>query len=91
MKEFFKMFFASLMAMAMVCFGGFILLAIFAGAVASLSEPEPVVRKGSVLVFDMSANIQDRPVAITQEQIINEALGRGGAPNYSLRSKSISR
>lgn len=86
MKDFFKMFFASLMAMAMVCFGGFVLLAIFAGAIASLSEPDPVVKEGSVLVFDMSANIQDRPVAITQEQIINEALGRGGVPNYSLRA-----
>ena len=86
MKEFIKMFFASLAAMAMVCFGGFILMVIFVGVVSTFQTPEPVVKKGSVLVFDMSANIQDRPVSMTQEQFIGDVLGRGGVPNYSLRA-----
>ncbi len=86
MKEFFKMFFASVLAIAMVSFGGFLLLVIFFGAIAAFEPPRPLVKEGSVLVFDMSANIQDRPVAITQEQIINEALGRGGIQSYSLRA-----
>jgi protease-4 len=86
MKEFIKMFFASLAAMAMVCFGGFILMVIFVGVVSTFQTPEPVVEKGSVLVFDMSANIQDRPVSMTQEQFIGDVLGRGGVPNYSLRA-----
>lgn len=80
------MFFASLLALAMVGLGGFLLMIILIGASISLSEPAPVVAKDSVLVFDMSANIQDRPVAVTQEQVINEALGRGGPPDYSLRA-----
>ena len=80
------MFFASLAAMAMVCFGGFILMVIFVGVVSTFQTPEPVVEKGSVLVFDMSANIQDRPVSMTQEQFIGDVLGRGGVPNYSLRA-----
>ena len=86
MKDFLKMFFASLAAMAMVCFGGFLLMVIFVGAISTFQTPKPVVKRGSVLVFDMSANIQDRPVAITQEQIISEALGRGGVQSYSLRA-----
>jgi len=80
------MFFASLFAMAMVGLGGFLLMIILIGASISLSEPAPVVAKDSILVFDMSANIQDRPVAVTQEQVINEVLGRGGPPDYSLRA-----
>ncbi len=86
MKDFLKMFFASLLAIAMVCFGGFLLLIIIVGASLSFSEPVPAITKDSVLVFDMNANIQDRPVSLTQEQVINEALGRGGPKDYSLRS-----
>ncbi len=79
------MFFASLLAFVLVCFGGFLFLLIFAGALTSMSAPQPTVKKGSVLVFDMTANIQDAPVSVTQEQLLNEAFGRGGPQNYALR------
>ncbi len=69
-----------------VCvFRGLLFIILFAGALSSMSAPEPVVKKGSVLVFDMDANIQDSPVSFTQEQLINEALGNVGPQNYALR------
>jgi len=79
------MFFASMLAIVCVGFGGFIALIVFAGAFSSISAPEPVVKKSSMLEFDMNANIQDAPVSLTQEQLINEAFGRGGPQTYSLR------
>ena len=85
MKEFLKMFFASALAIAFVFFGGFMLTILFVGALSSMSAPEPVVKKESVMVFDMDANIQDSPVSFTQEQLINEALGNVGPQNYALR------
>lgn len=85
MKEFLKMFFASALAIAFVFFGGFLLIILFAGALSSLSAPEPIVKKDSVLVFDLNANIQDSPVSLTQEKLINEALGNAGPQNYALR------
>ena len=85
MKEFLKMFFASVLAIAFVFFGGFMLIILFVGALSSMSAPEPVVKKESVMVFDMDANIQDSPVSFTQEQLINEALGNVGPQNYALR------
>ena len=79
------MFFASVLAIAFVFFGGFMLTILFVGALSSMSAPEPVVKKESVMVFDMDANIQDSPVSFTQEQLINEALGNVGPQNYALR------
>ena len=79
------MFFASALAIAFVFFGGFMLTILFVGALSSMSAPETVVKKGSVMVFDMDANIQDSPVSFTQEQLINEALGNVGPQNYALR------
>ena len=79
------MFFASMLAIVCVGFGGFIALIILAGAFSSISAPEPVVKKSSMLEFDMNANIQDAPVSLTQEQLINDAFGRGGPKTYSLR------
>tara|TARA_B100000212_G_scaffold342569_2_gene330705 strand:+ start:4931 stop:6721 length:1791 start_codon:yes stop_codon:yes gene_type:complete len=85
MKEFLKMFFASALAIASVFFGGFILTILFVGALSSMPAPKPVVKKGSVMVFDMDANIRDSPVSFTQEQFINEAIGNVGPQNYALR------
>lgn len=85
MKGFLKMFFASMLAIVCAGFGGFIAIIALAGAFSSISAPEPVVKKSSMLEFDMNANIQDSPVSLTQEQLINEAFGRGGPQTYSLR------
>lgn len=85
MKEFLKMFFASALAMAFVFFGGFLFIILFAGALSSMTAPEPVVKKDSVLVFDMDANIQDAPVSYTHEQFISEVLGNVAPQSYALR------
>ena len=80
------MFFASLLAMAFVCFGGFLMFVVFVGALSTLSQPEPTVKKGSVLVFNLNARIQDSPVSRTSEELIEQALGRDGPKTYSHRS-----
>ena len=79
------MFFASVLAIAFVFFSGLMLTILFVGALSSMSVTEPVVRNGSVVVFDMDANIQDSPVSFTQEQLLNEAIGNVGPQNYALR------
>lgn len=84
MKGFFKTFFASLLAIV-VAAGGFLLFVIvLMGAISSLSQPTPQVANGSVLVFNMSAAIQDRPVGMTRDAVIGEVLGGRGARNLSL-------
>lgn len=86
MKQFFKMFFASLLAVffAAVCMALFFIILI--SGIAALSKPQPVVRQGSILVFDMSVNVQDRPVSTTSQEIIDEAMGRLSSRNVSLLS-----
>lgn len=74
-----------MLAFVIVCFGGFLFLLVMATAFSGMSAPEPVVKKGSILVFDMNAVIQDSPVSLTQEQLINEAFGQGGPQTLSLR------
>ncbi len=83
MKEFIKMFFASAFAVAFVFFGGFLFIILLAGALST--TPEPVVKKGSVLVFDLDANIQDAPVSFTQEQLVNDFDGTATTKIYALR------
>lgn len=86
MKEFFKTFFASLLALA-VAAGGFALFFILLiGAISSMSQPVPQVADGSVLIFDMSATIQDRPVSMTRDAFIDEAMGGAGQRKLSLRT-----
>ena len=85
MKNFLKSVFANLTAMAIAA-GAFALFCVLIiVAIASLSQkPAPVVVKGSILVFDMSANVQDAPVSKSGEEVINEALGKKGVSKYSL-------
>ncbi|MCH6255949.1 signal peptide peptidase SppA [Puniceicoccaceae bacterium K14] len=85
MKDFFKMFFASTLALAFVCgalCAGVVLLLI---GLSSMAESEPKLQKNSVLVFDMSSNIQDAPVSTTQEEIIAEITGGNRPPKLALR------
>lgn len=78
------MFFASLLAMAAaaVFFGIFVIILLT--GLSSLSKPMPMVVDGSVLVFDMSMSVQDRPVSSTGEEFFNEAMGRNGDAKVSL-------
>ncbi|MEM9159775.1 MAG: signal peptide peptidase SppA [Verrucomicrobiota bacterium] len=88
MKEFFKMFFASLTAMAIAVIGGGLVFFVFLGVLISsaqnMSQPPASVEDNSILYFNMSARVQDSPVSQTQEQLINEALGAKGPENFSL-------
>ncbi len=85
MKEFFKMFFATLLAMAVVVVGGAVVLVVGVGALSSMSKPKPVVVEDSVLVFNMSGNIQDSPVSQSEQEVINQVLGQDSPQRYALR------
>lgn len=85
MKDFFKMFFASALAMGLVVFVGVLFMIVVLVGIGSMAEPVAEVADESVLVFDMSANIQDSPVGLSQQEILNEALGKKGPSRLSLR------
>ena len=86
MKQFFKMFFAVLLALAVAGFGMFVVSILFLGALATLSQPKPVVLGDSALVFDMSVNIQDAPVGQTSGQLVRMIASEESTPNLSLLS-----
>ncbi|EDY84571.1 signal peptide peptidase SppA, 67K type [Verrucomicrobiia bacterium DG1235] len=86
MKGFLKTFFASLLAIVFAAGGLFILVVILFGVISSMSQPLPQVVNGSVLVFDMSASIQDRPVGMTRDAFIDEAIGGQRLRKISLRT-----
>jgi protease IV len=86
MKEFFKMLAACLAAFVVVGFGMFFFTLVLAGLLAaSAGTPPVVVQRDSMLVFDLSVNIQDSPTAQTGEQIIAEVFGGGGPATLQLR------
>jgi len=86
MKGFFKVFFASLLAIAVAGGGIFVLLLGLFTAIGSLSQSEPQVEDGSVLVFDMSAAVQDRPVGMTPDAFVDQVLLDQWDSAYSLRA-----
>lgn len=86
MKGFLKIFFASLLALLFAAGCLFLLFVVFLGAMASFSKPAPQVADGSILVFDMSANVQDRPVGMSRQEFIDQAMGGEGFQTYSLLS-----
>lgn len=80
------MFFASFLAMGVAIAGACFLLFVTMVGIASLNSPAPLIQDGSILVFNLSGNIQDRPVSSTAEDFIDEAMGKDGAVKYSLYS-----
>jgi len=85
MKQFFKMFFASLLALAVGGLGMFALAAALVSVLSKFEKAEIVVREGSAMVFDLSVNLQDAPVGTRPEDLIGEALGGGGPKRMALR------
>jgi protease IV len=82
MKEFLKQVVASLVV-TVVCFVIFG-LALF-GLVAGLKGKTPSVKKGSILVFNMSVNITDGPSGFDAQQTIEDAvMGEGPAGSVQL-------
>lgn len=86
MKGFLKTFFASLLALVFAAGGLFVFFLVLIGVFSSMSQPVPQVTDGSVLVFNMSTAVQDRPVGMTRDAFIDEALGGQRQTTVSLRT-----
>ncbi len=81
MKNFFSSFFGALLALVVFVFGGGLLCFLILIALAAASGEKPVqVEKGSWLVFDFTANIQDAPEQMEGIEELMEAFGGGKAP-----------
>jgi protease IV len=89
MKTFVKIVLGNLVALILF---GFVAVAFFGLAITAIfvGEDPTRVERGSVLVFDMSANITDAPPAADLWRALEEAMGPAGAPTYSLRSVTSS-
>lgn len=86
MKEFFRTFFACLLALFFTAaMAGLFMLVVFA-MLAATGQQTATVPKGAVLVFDMSANIADAPSQGSSEEIIAELTGGDGPRRLELRS-----
>src|SRR5690625_3255106 len=85
MKSFIKIVFGNLVAFALM---GVLMLLFFSAFVTSLflQTEEPRIEQGSVLVFDLSANVTDSPPRDDVWRIVEESLGSSSAPVYSLRA-----
>ncbi|HET7536166.1 MAG TPA: signal peptide peptidase SppA [Candidatus Didemnitutus sp.] len=88
MKNFFTSFFATLTGLLVFFFGGaMICFLLFAAIAASSGGEKPVqVTKGSYLVLDLSANIQDTPDQMEGFEQFMDAFGGDGAKLLQLRS-----
>lgn len=86
MKSFFTSFFASLTAMIVFALGGVVFFFLLLGALVAMGEKKPVsVEKGSYLVFDLAANIQDAPSQLDGLEELTEAFGGTTARVLQLR------
>lgn len=80
------MFFASLLALAFAAVGMFLFFLVLFSVIGSMSKPVANVVDGSVLVLDMSASVQDRPVGMTRDAFVDQLMSDHAAPTYSLHS-----
>jgi len=91
MKQFFITFFANLAALFFV-FGGPILLflILIAASFSASSKAKHIIslERGSILVFDMSINVNDSPehASVPSPLSLGGALGRDDSKNLTLRS-----
>jgi len=86
MKNFFSSFFASLTALIVFAVGGVCCFFLLLGALVAMGDKKPVaVERGSYLVFDLSANIQDSPSQMDGLEEFTAAFGGDGAHVLQLR------
>lgn len=78
MKNFFTSFFAALSALLVFCFGAMLLFFVMLGAISALGDKPVAVPKGSYLVFDLAANIQDSPAQMDGLESLGSLFGGGG-------------
>ena len=89
MRDFFKYVFASMVGLVLTATLGIGALVLFLTSLVALTaqDPEPSVKKDSVLVFDLSAEITDSQPASTASDVISEALSGTSSPQtIALRS-----
>jgi protease-4 len=86
MKNFFASFFGTLTALVVFIFGGALVCFLLLAAVAAMGEKKVTVVKGSYLVFDLSANIQDKPDQMEGFAHLAEAFGGSGEHTLQLRA-----
>jgi len=87
MKQFFISFLANLAALAVVLGAPVLLLVILMIASVSSStqsKKSAVIERGSILVFDLSVNINDSPEHATPASALSAALGGDDNKNLSL-------
>ncbi|MBK9795502.1 MAG: signal peptide peptidase SppA [Holophagaceae bacterium] len=82
MKDFFKSFFATLLALMVV--GGLAFLLFFGLLAAIGSSSKPTVPGKAVLVFDLGTSLIDGERDTEPGEALNEALGGGGGHTQSL-------
>jgi len=82
MKDFFKSFFATLLALVVV--GGVVLFGFFGLLAVIGSSGKPTVPSKAVLVFDLDTSLVDGERDTEPGEALNEAFGGGGAHSQSL-------
>jgi protease-4 len=87
MRNFFKILFATFLALILfaVC-AVLLLLGLGAGLARMGAKHAPKIEKGSYLVLDFSDNITDTPPPSESEQFLNRLFGQDQAASVSLRS-----
>lgn len=86
MRIFFKIVLANLVALFLVGFLGVIFFGATFAALLQFEGETPHVEEGSVLVFNMSANLTDSPSGGDFWRTLEESMGTGSATGYSLRA-----
>ncbi len=86
MKNFFTSFFATLTGLIVFFVGGSMVCFLFLAAIAAMGEKPVQVTKGSYLVLDLSANIQDTPDQMEGFEQFMDAFGGDGAKQLQLRA-----
>lgn len=82
MRDFFKYVFASVVGLVLFTGLGVGALVFFIASLVALTaqEPEPDVKKDSVLVLDLSVEITDSQPVSTAGEVINEAISGSAVP-----------
>lgn len=85
MKDFLKTVLACLVAMVVACGAVMFFFLVLIGILASAGEQKVTIAKDSVLVFDLTANIEDSPANESAEDLVAQIAGSGGPGRLQLR------
>jgi protease IV len=85
MKTFVRIVLGNLVALILFGFVAVVFMAVAFTALLKMEEPVEI-RRGSVLVFNMSANLTDSPPGTDFWQALEESIGPKKTRAYSLRA-----